>query len=189
MSLADYRGRSPALLAIFRGLWCSFCRRAIAQMGVTRQKLQALGVETLGIVATKTENARLYFRFHPTRLPLAADPELITHRAYGIPKPPTTPELMQALQEVLANPTGELPEPLPLAEIGNALDRLDGFKRTEADQADLVRQFPQLIGQVLVDRDGIVRWVNIECAKGGVATLGMIPADEELVAAARIVSG
>jgi hypothetical protein len=114
---------------------------------------------------------------------------MLTHRAYGIPKPPTTPELMQALQEVLANPTGELPEPLPLAEIGNALDRLDGFKRTEADQADLVRQFPQLIGQVLVDRDGIVRWVNIECAKGGVATLGMIPADEELVAAARIVSG
>lgn len=89
VSLADYRGRSPLLLAVFRGLYCPFCRRAIAQLGMTRQKLQAVGVETLGIVATKPENARLYFRFHPTRLPLAADPELITHRAYRLPKSPS----------------------------------------------------------------------------------------------------
>ena len=185
VSLSDYRGKSPLLLAMFRGLWCPFCRRAIAQMGHTREKLQAVGVETLGIVATKPENARLYFRFHPTRLPLAADPELITHRAYGLPKPPVTPELLQALQSVRGNPTGELPEPLPLAEAGAALDRLDGFERTETDRADLDRQFPQLKGQFLVDRDGIVRWVNIECAKEGLAGLGKFPTDEELVAAAR----
>ncbi|MBI4590174.1 MAG: redoxin domain-containing protein, partial [Candidatus Rokubacteria bacterium] len=85
VSLADYRGRSPLLLALFRGVYCPFCRRAIAQMGLTRQKLQAVGVETLGIVATRPENARLYFRYHSTRLPLAADGDLITHRAYGVP--------------------------------------------------------------------------------------------------------
>lgn len=189
VSLADYRGKSPLLLAVFRGLWCPFCRRAIAQMGVTRQKLRALGVETLGIVATKPENARLYFQFHPTHVPLAADPELIIHRAYGLPKPPVTQELMQALQNVRANPTGELPEPLPLAEVGSALDRLHGFERTETDRADLERQFPQLIGQFLVDRNGIVRWVNIECANEGLAGLGEFPPDEKLVAAARMLSG
>ena len=189
VSLADYRGKSPLLLAVFRGLWCPFCRRAIAQMGVTRQKLQALGVETLGIVATKPENARLYFRFHPTRVPLAADPELITHRAYGLPKPPVTPELMQALQVVRGNPTGELPEPLPLAEVGSALDRLHGFEPTETDRDDFQRQYPQLTGQFLVDRNGIVRWVGIECAQEGLAGLGKFPIDEELVAAARALTG
>ncbi len=185
VSLADYRGKSPLLLAMFRGLWCAFCRRAIAQMGVTRQKLQALGVETLGVVATTPENARLYFKYRPTRVPLAADPELITHRSFGLPKPAVTPELMQALQTVRASPTGELPEPLPLAEMAAALDRLQGFERTETDQADLKRQFPQLHGQFLVDRDGIVRWVNIECAKEGLASFGKFPTDEELVAASR----
>ena len=185
VSLADYRGKSPLLLAMFRGLWCPFCRRAIAQMGVTRQKLQSLGVETLGIVATTPENARLYFKYRPTRVPLAADPELITHRAYGLPKPPVTPELMQALQVVRGNPTGELPEPLPLAEVSSALDRLHGFEPTETDRDDKERQFPQLKGQFLVDRNGIVRWVNIECAKQGLAGLGKFPPDEELVAAAR----
>lgn len=185
VSLADYRGRSPLLLAVFRGLYCPFCRRAIAQLGMTRQKLQAVGVETLGIVATKPENARLYFRFHPTRLPLAADPELITHRAYRLPKPPATPELMQGLQSVRANPTGELPAPLPLVEAAQALDRLHGFEPTETDREESQRQFPQLKGQFLVDRDGIIRWVNIECAKEGLAGLGKFPTDEELLAAAR----
>ena len=87
VSLADYRGRSPVLLALFIGLWCPFCRRQIAQMGATEGKLKALGVETLGVVATPAENARLYFKFRPTRVRLAADPELVTHRAYGLPKP------------------------------------------------------------------------------------------------------
>ena len=104
VSLADYRGRSPVFLALFIGLWCPFCRRAIAQMGATEGKLKALGVETLGIVATTPENARLYFKFRPTRLRLAADPELTTHRAYGLPKPVPTPEFMKALETTRINP-------------------------------------------------------------------------------------
>ena len=62
VSLADYRGRSPLFLALFVGLWCPFCRRAIAQVATTEPTLKAAGVETLGIVATSPENARLYFR-------------------------------------------------------------------------------------------------------------------------------
>ncbi len=86
VSLADYRGRTPLFLSLFVGLWCPFCRRAIAQVGATEPALKASGVETLGVVATPPENARLYFKFRPTRLRLAADPELATHRAFGLPK-------------------------------------------------------------------------------------------------------
>ena len=185
VSLSDYRGKSPLLLAIFRGVYCPFCRRAIAQLGVTREKLKGVGVEALGIVATKPEHARLFFRFRPTRLPLAADPDLITHRAFGLPKPEVTPELMQAFKTVRVNPTGELPEPLPVPDASSALDRLDSFKPTETDREDAERQFPQLKGQFLVDPDGIIRWVNIECAKEGVAGIGGFPTDEEILAAAR----
>ncbi len=52
VSLASYRDRNPVFLALFIGLWCPFCRRSIAQMAATEGKLKALGVETLGIVAT-----------------------------------------------------------------------------------------------------------------------------------------
>lgn len=185
VSLADFRGRRPLLLALFRGVYCPFCRRAIAQMGITREKLQAVGVESLGIVATKPERARLFFRFRPTRLPLAADPELITHRSYGLPKPPVTPELMRDLQSVRINPTGELAAPMPILEANDALNRLDGFEPTETDRDDSQRVFPQLKGQFLIDRDGIVRWVNIEGATEGLAGIGKFPTDEELLAAAR----
>ena len=105
VSLADYRGRSPVFLALMVGLWCPFCRRQIAQIGTIEGKLKALGVESLAVVATPPENARLYFKFRPTRVRLASDPELSTHRAYGIPRPAVSPELMEALG--LAEQAGE----------------------------------------------------------------------------------
>lgn len=188
VSLADYRNKSPLLLALFRGLWCPFCRRTIVQLGNLREKLQAAGIETLGIVATKPEHASLYFRFHPTRLPLVADPGLITHRSYGLPKPPVTPELMQAVQSVRINPSGELPEALPIPEAVQALDRLDNFKRSATDQQDSQQQLTQLKGQFLLDRDSIVRWVNIECGKEGLEGLGKFPSDEDFMAAAQTLS-
>jgi hypothetical protein len=73
-----------------------------------------------------------------------------------------------------------VPPENPLA----ALRGLDGFEPTEVDQADFQRHQAQLCGQFLVDREGVVRWVNVECAKG-FDTFGEIPTDEELLAAAR----
>jgi peroxiredoxin len=186
VSLADYRGRSPLFLALFIGLWCPFCRRSIAQMGTIDGRIRAAGVETLGIVASAPENARLYFKYRPTRLQLAADPELSTHRAFGVPKPVPTPELMEQIASTRINPTGELPEPLPIPEVAVALDRLEGFTPTETDQAELQRQWPQLKGQFLIDREGIVRWTSIEgSGPDGLAGLGKFPTVEEILAAVR----
>jgi len=186
VSLADYRGRSPVLLALFRGIYCPFCRRAIAQLGLASDKLEAVGVETLAVVATKLDHARLYFQYRPTRVPLAADPELVTHRGFGIPRPAITPEELRAVR---GNPTGDLPGPLPILEAANTLDAMDRFEFTETDNEEMERQFGQLVGQFLVDRHGIIRWANIECAKEGLAGIGRFPADEELVAAARALTG
>ncbi|MGH7398577.1 MAG: redoxin domain-containing protein [Candidatus Rokuibacteriota bacterium] len=189
VTLANYRGRSPVFLALFVGLWCPFCRRSIAQMGKVEGKLKALGVETLGVVATAPENARLYFKFRPTRLRLASDPELSTHRAYGLPKPAPTPELMQAMQTVRINPDGDLPEPLPIGEAAMTIAKLDGYTETGADKADLERQWPQLKGQFLIDRDGIVRWANIECGTEGLPGIGKFPSEEEILGAAHALPG
>jgi peroxiredoxin len=185
VSLADYRGRTPFFLALFVGLWCPFCRRAIAQLGSTQQALKASGVETLGVVATAPENARLYFKFRPTRLRLAADPDLTTHRAYGVPKPVPTPEMMQAVETTRINPGGVLPEPLPIMEASVALAKLDGYAGNDTDHSDMERQFPQLKGQFLIDRAGVVRWRNIECETEGLAGVGKFPSTEEIVSMAR----
>ena len=189
VSLADYRGRSSLFLALFVGLWCPFCRRAIAQVGTTEPALKASGVDTLGIVATPAENARLYFKFRPSRLRLAADPELTTHRAFGVPKPAPTPELMKAIETIRINPGGFLPEPLPIVEAAAAAAKLDGYAETETDHADMERQWPQLKGQFLIDRDGIVRWANIECGTQGLAGVGKFPSNDEILTAARTLLG
>lgn len=184
VSLADYRGNSAVFLGLVIGLWCPFCRRAIAQMAANEPKLKAIGVETVGIVATRPENAQLYFKFRPSRLRLGADPALSTHRAYGLPKPDPTPEFMHALETVKINPDGALPEPLPIAQAAVAVAKLDGYEENDTDRADMERQWPQLKGQFLIDCGGIVRWANVECAEG-MSGIGKFPSADEIVTAAR----
>lgn len=183
VSLADYRGRSPVFLALLVGLWCPFCRRQIARMGATEGKLKARGVESVGIVATAPENAQLYFKFRPSRLRLGADPELSTHRAYGVPKPEMDAATIEALGATRINPTGELPTALPVMEALPALSALEGYVESPADGAERERQIGQLKAQFLIDRNGVVRWANIECATDGLAGLGRFPSDEEILAA------
>src|SRR5207245_369155 len=57
VSLEDYRGRSPLLLALFRGLWCPFCRRDIAQLGLGKEKLKAAGAIAMGSAGGQTSRA------------------------------------------------------------------------------------------------------------------------------------
>jgi peroxiredoxin len=188
ISLASYRGKSPLLLAIFIGLYCPFCRRNIAQLGGTQEKLRTLGVETLAIVATELQNARLYFKHRPARVAIAADPELVTHRAFGLPRRVVSDEYMSAVKTVPVNPTGELPEPRPLAEVSAMLDEADGFKRGPADLRDIERQWPQAKGQFLIDREGIIRWARKESANEPVTNLGKFPTDDELFALAHRIA-
>lgn len=154
---------------------------------MTSDKLRAIGVETLGVVATSVERARLYLRLRPTRMALAADQTLTTHRSYGLPAPPLTAELQQVLSAVRHNPDGLLPEALPVAEAWEEVNRREGFEWQQDDQDDWKRQLTQLTGQFLIDPQGVIRWANIECMKGGVATWGHFPPEDELIAAARAV--
>jgi peroxiredoxin len=189
ISLSDFKGRQPVFLGMFRGLYCAFCRRAIAQMAVTRERLGDVGVESLAIVATDLANARLYFTYRPMRVRVAVDPECVTHGSYGVPKPEPTPDLVQTVTNLRVNPTGELPEPLPVPQAAMELDRLQGYEQTPRDHVDFERTFTQMIGAFLVDRDGIVRWTDIECGREGLSGFGKFPATEHVLDAARQMLG
>jgi len=173
------------LLAFFRGIWCPFCRWHIAKLGLAQDKLRAAGVETLAVVASPLERTRTYFQYRPTRVPLAVDPGLVSHRAFGIPQYRVTPAILDSLQTVKIDVMGELPRPLPVAEAATALEEKNHFELTAADGLERERQFELDTGQFLIDRDGIVRWVNLELARDGVAAMGKFPTDEEMVAVAR----
>jgi peroxiredoxin len=189
ISLADYSGRAPLLLGLFRGMFCPFCRRALVQMAATSDHLRSLGVDSLAIVGTELDNARLYFKFRPTRLAIGADPQLTTHRSYGVPRPEPTPQLMQMMNNTYINPTGELPAPLSMPAANAALTALDGYQNTPTDQREFESTFTQMKGQFLIDREGIVRWTHIECEKEGLAGMGKFPSHDELLGAASIVIG
>jgi len=108
----------------------------------------------------------------------------VTHRLYGVPATPRT-DIEDAMRTARVNPSGELPEPLPVREAGAALIRLEGYERTRTDGEDFARPVLQFLGQFLVDREGIIRWTSVECAGGGLTGLGQFPTDEELLTAVR----
>ena len=195
VSLDDYRGRSPVLIGLFRGLHCPFCRRQLVQLGTTQDKLKAMGVETMAVVNTPLERARLYFKYRPTRVLLAADPEAATHRAFGVPAGVIVEKESEAswakgtltlrqLQATLINPTGELPEPQNVFGAGETLNKRDGFEMTEIDGQIAATHGMQGAGHCLIDREGIIRWLQIEAGER-IGDLGKFPSDEEILAAAR----
>jgi hypothetical protein len=153
-------------------------------LGVTREKLGAVGVETLAVVATPADRARRYFKLRPPRCTVAADAELATHRAYGVPQTAFTDELMQvAVGRVdgLAREMGFAVAPGGGLEALNGADGID----TAEHEPDVMKHQALMVTQFLIDREGVIRWVSSEGAAKGPATFGVFPSDEELLAAAR----
>jgi peroxiredoxin len=195
VSLDDYRGRSPVLIGLFRGLQCPFCRRQLVQLGTTQEKLKAVGVETMAVVNTPLARARLYFKYRPARVLLAADPEAATHRLFGVPAGVLVEDesaaswakgkvTMGQLLGMKMNPTGELPVPQNPFAAMETLNKQDGFEPTETDHQIAAAHGLQMAGHFLIDREGIVRWGHIEAGER-IEDLSQFPSDEEIVAAAR----
>lgn len=179
VSLAEFRGKRAVLLALFRGLYCPFCRHQIAGLARTAEKLRAADVETLAVVATPASRARLYFRFHQATIALGADPDLTTHRAFGLPGVPLTQEIFDGVDKTalgFARDKGISTKPGTAYQDINVID---GYSPTADDGQDLERNQAQYVGHLLVGRDGVVRWVNIE------RTFGELPTEAELLAAVR----
>jgi len=91
LSLAGLRGR-PFLIGFFRGLHCPFCRRQVVQLDAVQPTLREAGIETLAVINTPLQRARMYFRHRPTAVTLLSDPDCLTHRAFGVPHIEFAPE-------------------------------------------------------------------------------------------------
>jgi len=209
VSLADYRGRTALLLVLNRGFWCSFCRRYLVQLGGTRKELQGLGVEVLAVVPTDPERAEFYALRRPIPVPLAADPNLTTHRAYGLSMPPMSPEFerlweamrlrldqtafnpaeLSQLAKAIPSAHGERAAEVPLNDLRAAQARLYPHDLSEKETQERARYMTLSTGQFLVDRQGLVHWMKVQSVTDAPATLGNFPREEELLTAARGLAG
>ena len=190
VALDDYVGRSAVLVALLRGVYCAFCRRNIAQLEKTAESLKSRQVDTVVVVTTPLERARLYYRYRPAQVCIAADPDLSAHRAYGLPWPRLVKGTSQwplsvtvdEFERVAVDADGEVPEPMPISQVGRLLDRADGFEYTAIDEHDAERTWNLMTGLFLVDREGMVRWRYIE-ALADVTELTRFPSQDDIEAA------
>ena len=195
VSLDSLRGR-PFLIAFFRGLHCPFCRRQVTQLASVQPALREAGVETVAVINTPVDRARLYFRHRPTPVTLLSDPECLTHQAFGVPRIEFLPEgssekpewpyraSMAEFEASRVNPTGEMPEPTNPMAANAVLNAKDGFEMNEADHAILANHATQLTGHFLVDAKGIVSWTQVE-APDGPNSIATFPTPAQIVAAAQ----
>ncbi|MBB2751067.1 UNVERIFIED_ORG: peroxiredoxin [Rhizobium aethiopicum] len=192
IAIDDFRGQKPVFVGLFRGLHCPFCRRQIAAMAELTDALQEKGIDSLTVVNTPIERARLYFRYHPLpNLLAASDPERVSHKAFGLPQLQFTEAendwphkvSMNAVMSMRVDMPGELPEPMnPMAAM-EFLDKADDYEFTEDDKQMIATGEGQLVGEFLLDRDGVVRWCFTEVEEAGRHMFG-VPAPREVMSAA-----
>jgi peroxiredoxin len=195
VAIDDFRGQRPVLVGLFRGLHCPFCRRHITALSQLGPALREKGIDNLTVVNTPIERARLYFRYHPMPALLAAsDPERASHRAFGLPNLEFTENETQWPYKVAMSEAAklqvdfpdELPGPMSAFAAGELLDKKDGYEMTEADQQMAATGHGQLVGQFLLDREGIVRWAFTEAAEGGRYMFGAPSAEELMTVASQV---
>ena len=120
----------------------------------------------------------------------AADPERASHRAFGLPNLEFTENetawphkvSMADARAMQVDFPGELPGPMDPMAAAEILDKKDGYEITEADQQMIATGHGQLVGQFLLDRQGIVRWSFTEVPEGGRYMFGA-PNPQELMSA------
>jgi peroxiredoxin len=192
IALDDFRGHSPVLIGLFRGLHCPFCRRHLAAQAQLDAVLREKGVESLVVVNTPIDRAKLYFRYHPLpNLLAASDPERTSHRAFGLPTLEFTENetdwprkmSMNTVMSMRMDLPGELPEPMNPMAASEVLNTKDGYEITKDDERMMATGQGQLFGQFLLDREGIVRWRFTEVPEGGRLMFGA-PSPQELMSAA-----
>jgi peroxiredoxin len=192
VTLADYRGRTHLFLVLLRSFECPFCRRQLAALKHTMRALEARGVETLAVTTTGLKASRLYTRYRAPEVPLAADPKLGIHKSYGVPiyrfvdDGPTQWPLTVSESEfinVTLNPGPDVPVAMTLLDVGLRMDEEDGFTPVETDEQGPPDDLSPLVSYSLIDRAGIVRWVEV-IAYDDPADYASHPSTAEIVAAA-----
>ena len=163
-------------------------------MGDTRLKLQAVGVEALGITEDSPEPVRRYYQLRPSKLRLATDPARVVHRAYGLPMPLFAGAYTELRETTLINPTGELSAPMSIPAGNRVLDERDGLlsmpEAKAVRDAFAEREYGIHAGHFLVDRSGVVRWTWIESpSPEDISQYGRFPTDDAIMAAAVRVVG
>ncbi|HVK90124.1 MAG TPA: redoxin family protein [Mycoplana sp.] len=167
VAIDDFRGQSAVLVGLYRGLHCPFCRRQIAASAELASALREKGIDSLTVVNTPIERARLYFRYHPLPGIIAAsDPESVSHRAFGLPNLQFTENedewpyrvSIPTVMSMRIDMPGELPEPMNPFDAASSLNKQDGYDMTPVDKQTEERFGGQLVGEFLLDRNGIVRW-------------------------------
>jgi peroxiredoxin len=137
----DFRGAKRVLMWFSKGLFCPFCRRNMAQLGMRYPEIQALQTEILQITHNTVKEARFYIKHYPIKFPYLCDADRAAHERYGVELGPVNlPGFMASAAAAFTDfVTKGAPTPQPIPYFTR-------YRGKDTMQAVF-----------LLDRDGIVR--------------------------------
>lgn len=156
IALEDYRGQKNVLLWFSRGLFCSFCRRYMAQLSLGYQELQARATEILQITYSTPKEAQLYFRQYQLSFPYLCDPERAVFPRYGIRI--ARPPIGQFAANVASNMAAMVSDRVLRGEkTPSPLPYMKRYGTTDMEQQAVF----------LIDKAGVIRYVHATGSLGG----------------------
>jgi|TARA_B110000438_G_C15644894_1_gene577003 peroxiredoxin len=84
VSLLDHLGGEPAILIFYRGGWCPFCIKQLAQLNDITEELAAEGVQLIAISTDLPEKLKAKEKLSNLDYELASDSTMELSQAFGI---------------------------------------------------------------------------------------------------------
>lgn len=84
VSLASALAGKKTILVFFRGGWCPFCTRHLAELGAARERLEAAGWQVVAVAPDTAANLEAARGKHQLDLVLLADETFAASRAFGL---------------------------------------------------------------------------------------------------------
>ena len=82
--LADAIAEKPSLLIFYRGGWCMFCNRHLAEVGALHARIRDLGVRVVGVSPDRPEKLAETAAKHELEYMLLSDSKMNAARAFGL---------------------------------------------------------------------------------------------------------
>lgn len=149
VALSDYRGKRDVVLWFSKGLFCPYCRRNMARLSQGYAEIQARNAEVLQVTHNTIEEAEIYFRNYRLAMPYLCDADRAVHLRYGIPM---ERQSVAAVADNVVRSCAMVTKDFVLHGEKSPLPVVPILRMGARNQP------PQLV--VLVDRDGMVRWVH-----------------------------
>lgn len=84
VALSDLTADKPTVIVFYRGAWCGYCTKHLAELNDSKAAIDSLGYQIIGVTVDKAEKLVASIEASSDEIDVYADPEAATVMAFGL---------------------------------------------------------------------------------------------------------